>query len=113
MRTPQTQKGPDVTPVIDAFDLQRFVAAQDPVFDRVRAELRNGRKTSHWMWFVFPQIQGLGYSAMARKFAISSREEAQAYARHPRDIGRSRGERRGAAGDRVITGFGASPSPSS
>ena len=51
--------------------------------DRVLAELRAGRKTSHWMWFVFPQIQGLGHSPMARQFAIASRAEAKAYLRHP------------------------------
>jgi uncharacterized protein (DUF1810 family) len=67
----------------DPFDLQRFVDAQDPVYDRVCAELRNGRKQSHWMWFVFPQIAGLGHSAMAQRYAISSLEEAKAYLAHP------------------------------
>jgi uncharacterized protein (DUF1810 family) len=67
----------------DPYDLQRFVDAQDPVFDQVTRELQDGRKRSHWMWFVFPQIHGLGSSALARKFAISSREEAQAYLHHP------------------------------
>jgi len=67
----------------DPYDLRRFVEAQDPVFEQVRAELREGRKRSHWMWFVFPQIAGLGRSAMAQKFAISSRKEAEAYLRHP------------------------------
>ncbi len=67
----------------DPFNLQRFVEAQDPVYARVCEELRQGRKRSHWMWFVFPQIRGLGRSAMAQKFAISSREEAAAYLRHP------------------------------
>ncbi|MDB6086077.1 MAG: hypothetical protein JWN43_3958 [Gammaproteobacteria bacterium] len=67
----------------DPYDLARFVDAQDPVFDRVRLELRNGRKSSHWMWFVFPQIKGLGHSAMADRFAISGRREAEAYAIHP------------------------------
>ena len=67
----------------DPFHLQRFVDAQNSVFDQVLAELRNGRKRSHWMWFIFPQIQGLGHSPMAVEFAISSREEAQAYLRHP------------------------------
>jgi len=66
----------------DAYDLQRFVDAQNPRFEGVRAELRSGRKTSHWMWFIFPQIKGLGHSPLARKFAISSREEADAYLRH-------------------------------
>jgi uncharacterized protein (DUF1810 family) len=67
----------------DLYDLQRFVDAQDPVYAQVCDELRNGRKRSHWMWFVFPQIQGLGSSAMAQRFAISSLAEAQAYLRHP------------------------------
>lgn len=69
--------------MIDPFDLERFVEAQAPVYERVRSELREGRKLSHWMWFVFPQIEGLGSSAMARRFAIGSREEAQAYLAHP------------------------------
>lgn len=67
----------------DPFDLQRFVAAQAPVYERVRAELSHGRKQSHWMWFVFPQIAGLGHSAMAQRYAISSLAEAEAYLRHP------------------------------
>jgi len=67
----------------DPYDLQRFVAAQAPVYQQVCAELRAGRKATHWMWFVFPQIEGLGRSATARKYAISSREEATAYLRHP------------------------------
>jgi uncharacterized protein (DUF1810 family) len=67
----------------DPFDLNRFVAAQAPVIDRVRDELRSGRKTSHWMWFVFPQIAGLGFSAMSQRYAISSLKEARAYLAHP------------------------------
>jgi len=67
----------------DAFDLQRFVDAQAPVIDGVLAELRRGSKTSHWMWFVFPQIAGLGMSAASRRFAISGRLEAEAYLAHP------------------------------
>jgi uncharacterized protein (DUF1810 family) len=67
----------------DPFNLQRFVDAQAPVYPRVTAELRRGRKQSHWMWFVFPQLAGLGHSAMARRFAIASREEAAAYLAHP------------------------------
>jgi uncharacterized protein (DUF1810 family) len=63
--------------------LERFVQAQEPVFERVMAELRGGQKTSHWMWFVFPQIEGLGHSPTARRFALSSRAEAEAYLRHP------------------------------
>jgi len=62
--------------------LQRFVDAQNPVFERVCAELRQGRKQTHWMWFIFPQIKGLGTSQMATKFAISSRQEAEAYLKH-------------------------------
>ena len=57
--------------------------AQDPVYDAACAELRNGRKESHWMWFVFPQLRGLGHSHMATKFGIASREEAEAYLKHP------------------------------
>jgi uncharacterized protein (DUF1810 family) len=64
-------------------DLQRFVAAQDPVVDQVREELRAGRKRTHWMWFVFPQVEGLGSSRRARKYAIGSRAEAEAYLAHP------------------------------
>lgn len=64
-------------------DLQRFVDAQAPVYDQVRAELAGGRKRTHWMWFVFPQIQGMGRSAMAQRYAIDSREEAAAYLTHP------------------------------
>src|SRR2546423_13352075 len=65
------------------FNLQRFVEAQEPVFERVRVELRRGRKTSHWMWFVFPQIAGLGRSETSRYYAISSLDEAKAYLAHP------------------------------
>lgn len=67
----------------DPFDLERFVAAQEPVYRDVVAELRHGRKRSHWMWFVFPQLRGLGGSAMAARYGISSLEEAGAYLRHP------------------------------
>jgi uncharacterized protein (DUF1810 family) len=67
----------------DAFQLQRFVEAQEPVFAEVLAELRAGRKTSHWMWFVFPQIEGLGHSSTARYYAIRSLDEAKAYLAHP------------------------------
>jgi len=66
----------------DPYNLGRFVDVQDPVFDRVRAELRRGRKESHWMWFVFPQFEGLGSSAMARRYAIASRAEAKADLEH-------------------------------
>jgi uncharacterized protein (DUF1810 family) len=67
----------------DPYNLQRFVDAQKPVFEQVCSELREGCKKSHWMWFIFPQIKGLGHSETARTFAISSREEAQAYLNHP------------------------------
>jgi uncharacterized protein (DUF1810 family) len=67
----------------DPYKLQRFVDAQNPVFEQVLQELRDGCKRGHWMWFVFPQIRGLGRSQMARKFEISSRAEAEAYLRHP------------------------------
>lgn len=67
----------------DRFDLQRFVEAQDGAYASVLQELRAGRKRGHWMWYVFPQIRGLGGSAMSRKYAISSREEASAFAEHP------------------------------
>ena len=67
----------------DPFNLQRFVGAQSPVYEQVLRELRAGRKTSHWMWFVFPQIEGLGYSPMAQRYAIRGRAEAEAYAAHP------------------------------
>jgi len=66
----------------DPYDLQRFVDAQNPVFEQVCSELRAGRKVGHWMWFIFPQLQGLGHSWLASKFGISSREEAEAYLRH-------------------------------
>jgi uncharacterized protein (DUF1810 family) len=66
----------------DPFDLQRFLDGQAPVYPQVLAELRRGQKQSHWMWFIFPQIAGLGHSAMAQRFAINSREEAVAYLGH-------------------------------
>jgi uncharacterized protein (DUF1810 family) len=66
----------------DPYDLQRFVDAQNPVLEQVRSELQKGGKRSHWMWFVFPQLRGLGASSMANKFGISSRDEAEAYLRH-------------------------------
>lgn len=65
------------------FDLERFVQAQDPVMEQVCQELREGRKRSHWMWFVFPQLSGLGQSSMARRYAIASLDEAKAYLKHP------------------------------
>ena len=67
----------------DPFDLQRFVAAQEPLFDRVLSELRAGRKRSHWMWFIFPQLRGVGRSSIAEYYGISSLAEARAYLAHP------------------------------
>ena len=67
----------------DPYDLQRFVDAQEPVYDDVLAELAAGRKRSHWMWFVFPQLRGLGRSAMADRYGLASLAEARAFALHP------------------------------
>jgi uncharacterized protein (DUF1810 family) len=67
----------------DAYDLERYVRAQDPVFSDVCVELTAGRKQSHWMWFIFPQLRGLGSSAMAERYAIGSLAEARAYLAHP------------------------------
>ena len=67
----------------DQYGLERFVRAQDGVYEQACAELRSGRKRTHWMWFIFPQIKGLGSSEMAVRFAISSIEEAKAYLEHP------------------------------
>lgn len=67
----------------DPYDLQRFVDAQRAVYAEVLSELAAGRKRSHWMWFVFPQIAGLGASPMAQRYAIASRDEAAAYLDHP------------------------------
>jgi len=71
--------------VSDSYDLERFVAAQDTggTYEQAVDELRRGYKTSHWMWFVFPQIAGLGRSSTSRRYAISSLDEAQAYLEHP------------------------------
>ncbi|MVT71195.1 DUF1810 family protein [Bradyrhizobium pachyrhizi] len=66
----------------DPFELQRFVDAQEPVYRRVVQKLSRGRKTSHWMWFIFPQMAGLGFSTMAQRFPIGSHAEAAAYLRH-------------------------------
>jgi uncharacterized protein (DUF1810 family) len=65
------------------FNLERFVEAQNGVYDTALAELRAGRKRTHWMWFIFPQIEGLGHSAMAQRYAIRSADEAAAYLAHP------------------------------
>lgn len=67
----------------DPFDLARFVAAQEGTYEHVVRELRAGRKRSHWMWFVFPQVEGLGHSAAARRYAIRGLAEARAYLAHP------------------------------
>lgn len=67
----------------DPFQLSRFVEAQDACIERVRAELRSGRKTTHWIWYIFPQLKGLGQSAMSEHYGISGVEEAQAYLAHP------------------------------
>ena len=67
----------------DPFDLHRFVAAQEGSYASALAEIRRGAKRSHWMWYVFPQIAGLGHSAMAQRYAIRSGDEARAYIAHP------------------------------
>jgi uncharacterized protein (DUF1810 family) len=67
----------------DPFDLDRFVQAQEPIIDDVHRELRAGRKRTHWMWFVFPQLRALGRSATAQRYGISSLAEARAYMAHP------------------------------
>lgn len=72
-----------MTDSTDPHDLRRFVEAQDPVIDTVKKELRSGRKRTHWMWYVFPQIAGLGRSQMSQRYAIASRAEAEAYLEHP------------------------------
>ncbi len=66
-----------------AYDLERFLGEQEHVYDGVLAELRSGRKTGHWIWFIFPQVAGLGHSPMSRRFAIASLDEARAYLAHP------------------------------
>jgi len=68
---------------IDSYNLERFVSAQEPLYAQALAELQRGHKVSHWMWFVFPQIAGLGSSAMAQRYAVSGLEEARAYLAHP------------------------------
>lgn len=66
-----------------SFDLQRFIDAQSGVFESALAELRRGRKVGHWMWFIFPQMRGLGTSLISQRYAIQSRDEATAYLAHP------------------------------
>lgn len=67
----------------DPFNLRRFIQAQEPIYTSVLSELRSGRKRTHWMWFIFPQIAGLGHSPTAKQYAIQGREEAQHYLAHP------------------------------
>ncbi len=67
----------------DPYDLRRFVIAQENVYEQALKEITAGRKTSHWMWYIFPQIRGLGFSAMSNRYAISGLAEAQAYIDHP------------------------------
>lgn len=75
---------PDATAgTADPFDLQRFVHAQEGQYERALAEIRRGRKMSHWMWYIFPQLAGLGSSPMSRRYAITGLAEAEAYLRHP------------------------------
>src|ERR1700723_4461135 len=69
--------------MVDPFNLRRFLDAQGPVYEQARRELEIGRKRSHWMWFIFPQIAGLGHSPMSIRFAIASLDEANAYLAHP------------------------------
>jgi len=77
--------GPQRSGTNDPYDLERFVTAQDSggTYQRALAELHAGRKTSHWMWFIFPQVAGLGFSAMAQRYGISGVAEARAYLGHP------------------------------
>ena len=67
----------------DAFDLTRFVHAQEGIYELALGEIRHGHKRTHWMWYIFPQLAGLGFSETAQRYAIKSVEEAQAYLRHP------------------------------
>ena len=68
---------------METYDLERFVKAQNEVYSQVVRELRQGRKRSHWIWFIFPQIAGLGFSPMSREYSIRSVDEAKAYLAHP------------------------------
>lgn len=67
----------------DPYDLRRFVEAQEHAYERALAEVRSGRKRTHWIWYIFPQIDGLGFSPTAKKYAIKSADEARAYLQHP------------------------------
>jgi uncharacterized protein (DUF1810 family) len=70
-------------PMSDPYQLERFVAAQAGSYDTALAEIRNGNKRSHWMWYIFPQVAGLGHSPMAQRYAIGSLDQARAYLAHP------------------------------
>ena len=97
----------------DPYDLSRFVDAQERVYDDAVSELRAGRKTSHWMWFVFPQIAGLGRSPTAQRYAIGSLGEAEAYVAHPvlgerlRESARILSELEGRSAEQVFGGLDA------
>jgi uncharacterized protein (DUF1810 family) len=97
----------------DPYDLSRFVSAQERVYDDAVRELRAGHKTSHWMWFVFPQIAGLGRSPTAQRYAIASLDEAAAYLAHPllgerlRECARILGELEGRSAEQVFGGLDA------
>ena len=82
MHRSRTHREGEAGEVSDPFDLRRFVDAQGDTYDQALTELRAGEKRTHWMWFVFPQVAGLGHSGMAQRFAISGLEEAQAYLSH-------------------------------
>ena len=73
----------DIIDPTDPFNLNRFTKAQEGVYDRAMAELNAGYKRTHWMWFIFPQIDGLGHSSISRRYAIKGIEEARAYLKHP------------------------------
>jgi uncharacterized protein (DUF1810 family) len=83
LRNLQVSEAKSLAHMNDPHDLDRFLQAQAPVYEQVLAELRAGCKRSHWMWFVFPQLSGLGHSAMAQRYAIGSFAQAQAYLAHP------------------------------
>jgi uncharacterized protein (DUF1810 family) len=74
---------PDSHPEVDPYDLSRFVQAQERDYEQVLSEIRSGRKRSHWMWYVFPQIDGLGFSSLSKRYSIKSLAEARAYLAHP------------------------------
>jgi uncharacterized protein (DUF1810 family) len=80
---PQRLEATRMTATRDPFDLDRFLVAQEVHYDEALAEIRDGQKRSHWMWYVFPQIAGLGLSEMSRRYAIRGAEEARAYLEHP------------------------------